>query len=72
MLLFRSFDKYMVKVLGGHPQGKHQKFKHHTILCVKQHPPSNTYDFFVCISMVAFGAQVNCVVSVSVFILLNC
>jgi hypothetical protein len=25
MFLFRAFDMYVIKVLGGHPKGKHQK-----------------------------------------------
>jgi hypothetical protein len=33
-----SFDTYV----GGHPQGKCRKLKHHTTFCVKQQPPGNT------------------------------
>jgi hypothetical protein len=56
MFLFRDFDTYMVKVLGGHPQGKHRKLKHHTTFCIKQQRLGNTYNFYVCLNMVAFGA----------------
>jgi hypothetical protein len=72
MFLFRDFDTYIVKVLGGHLHGKCQKLKHHTIFKVKQQPPDNTCDFFVCISMLAFASQPNCAISVSAFILLYC
>jgi hypothetical protein len=68
MLLFTAFDTYVVKVLGGHPQGKRRKLKHHIIFKVKQQPLGNTCGFFVCISMPAFGSQSNCVVIVSAFI----
>jgi hypothetical protein len=61
----------VVKVLGAHPKGKRRKLKHHTTFSFKQQPPGNTCDFFVCLNMVAFGAQSNCVVSVSAFILLS-
>jgi hypothetical protein len=70
MFLFRAFDMYMVKVQGGHPQGKCRKLKHHTTFKVKQQPPDDTCVFFVCISMLVFGSQPNYVVSVSAFILL--
>jgi hypothetical protein len=43
-------------VLEGHPQGKHRKLKHDTTFCIKQQPPGNTYGFYVCLNMVAFGA----------------
>jgi hypothetical protein len=49
--------------------GQHRKHKYHTTLCVKQQPSGNTCDFFVCISMIAFGVQPNCSVSVNAFIL---
>jgi LDH2 family malate/lactate/ureidoglycolate dehydrogenase len=63
---------YMVKVLGGHLKGKRQQLKHHTTLCVQQQAPGNTCGFHVSLNMVAFGAQPNCGVSVSAFILLYC
>jgi hypothetical protein len=74
MFLCRAFDTYVVKVLGGHTNGKHEKLEHHTTFKVKQQPLGNACGFFVCISMVAFGSWPNCVVSVSVsaFILLYC
>jgi hypothetical protein len=68
MCLFRPFDMYVVKVLGGHPQDGHRKVKYHTTFCVQQQPLDNTCDFYVCINMVTFGAQLK--YSVSVFILL--
>jgi hypothetical protein len=63
---------YVVKVLGGHPQGKHRTLKHHTTFCIKQQPPGNTCSFYVRLNMVTFGAQPNYGVNVSVsaFILL--
>jgi hypothetical protein len=67
-----DFDMYVVKVLGGHPKGKRQTLKHHTIFCVKQHPPSSICNFFVWLNMVVFGVQLNCIVSISAFILLYC
>jgi hypothetical protein len=70
MFLFMTFDTYMIKVLGGHPQGKRRKFKYHTTFCIQQQPPCNTCSFYVCLNMVAFGVQPNCGVSVSAFILL--
>jgi hypothetical protein len=70
MFLFRAFDTFMVKVLGGHPKDKRQELKHHITLKVKQQPLGNTCVFFVCIIMVAFGSQPNCAISVSAFILL--
>jgi hypothetical protein len=72
MFLFRPFDTYVVKVLEGHPKGKHLQLKHHTTLCVQQQPLSNTCSFYVCLNMVAFGAQPNYGVNVSTFILLYC
>jgi hypothetical protein len=72
MFLFRAFDTYVVKVLGGHPQGGCRKLKHHTKFYVKQQPPGNTCGFYVCLNMVVFRAQPNYGVSVNVsaFILL--
>jgi hypothetical protein len=61
---------YVVKVLEGHPKGKHRKLKHHTIFKVKQQPPENTCGFFVCINIFVFGSQPNCVVCVSASILI--
>jgi hypothetical protein len=69
MFLFRGFDLYVVKVLGVHLKDKRWYLKHHTIFYVQQQAPGNTCDFHVCINMVAFGAQPNCAVSVSAFIL---
>jgi hypothetical protein len=65
---------YVVKVLGGHPKDGRRKLKHHTIFYVQQQPPDNTCDFYVYLNMVAFRAQLNCDVSVSVsaFILFYC
>ncbi len=56
MCLFRAFDTYVVKVLGGHPQGGRQKLKYHTTFCVQQEALGNTCDFLVSINIVAFGA----------------
>jgi hypothetical protein len=70
--MFRAFDMYVVKVLRGHPKDGRLKLIHHTIFCVQQQPPGNTCGFYVCLNMVVFGAQPNCGVSVSVFILLYC
>jgi hypothetical protein len=70
MFLFMTFDTYMVKVLGGHKKGKCRKVKHHTIFKIKQQPSGNICGSFVCISIVAFGLQPNCVISVSASILL--
>jgi Ulp1 family protease len=61
---------YMVKVLGGHPKDKHRQLKNHTTLHVQQQDLSNTCGVHVCLNIVAFGAQPNCGVSVSAFILL--
>jgi hypothetical protein len=72
MFLFSAFDLYVIKVLGGHLKDKCQQLKHHTIFCVQQQAPGNTCDFHVYINMVAFGAQSNCTVIVSAFILLYC
>jgi hypothetical protein len=47
MFLFRAFDTYVVKVLGGHPKVNHQALKHHTTFCVKQQPLDNICGFFV-------------------------
>jgi hypothetical protein len=71
MLLFRAFDTYVIKLLGEYPQGKRHKVKHHTTFKVKQLSPGNTCGFFVCISMLAFGSHLDCVVSVSSFIYFN-
>jgi hypothetical protein len=70
MFLFSAFDTYVVKVLGGHPQDKRRKLKHHTTFYVKQQPLGNTCDFYVFLNMVAFRAHPNYGVSVSAFILL--
>jgi hypothetical protein len=70
MFLFRAFDMYMVKMLGGHPKDKHQQLKHNTSFCIRQQAPANTCDFHVCLNMVPFGAQPNC--GVSTFIFLYC
>jgi hypothetical protein len=70
MFLFMTFDTYVVKVLEGHPQGGRQKLKHYTIFYVQQQPPGNTCGFYVCLNMIVFGAQLNCGVRVSAFILL--
>jgi hypothetical protein len=59
-------------MLGGHPKGKYQKLKYHTIFYIQQQPPSNRYVFYVYLNMVAFRAQPNYDVSVSAFILLYC
>jgi hypothetical protein len=72
MFLFRDFEMYVVKMLGGHPKGKHRQLKHHTTFCVQQQPLGHTCDFYVCLNMVAFGVQPNCSVSVSEIILLYC
>jgi hypothetical protein len=72
MFLFRAFDLYVVKVLGGHLNDNRRQIKHHTTFYVQQQATSNTCGFHVCINMVAFGAQPYCVVSVSAFILLYC
>jgi hypothetical protein len=61
----------LLKVLGGPPQGKYCKLKHYTTIKVKQQSPSNTCVFYVCISMLAFVSQPDCVVSLSVFIYFN-
>jgi hypothetical protein len=53
---------YVVKVLG-HPKDKHRQFKYHTTFCIQQQTPDNTCDFYVCLNMVAFEAQLNCGVS---------
>jgi hypothetical protein len=70
MFLFRTFDTYVVKVLGGHPKEKHRRLKYHTTFCIPQQAPGNTCGFHVYLSMVLFGAQPNYNVSVSAFILL--
>jgi hypothetical protein len=56
MFLFSAFDTYVVKVLGGVPQGGHRKLKDHTIFCVQQEPSGNTCGFYICINMVTFRA----------------
>jgi hypothetical protein len=63
---------YVIKMLGGHPKDKRQQLKQHTTFCIQQQALSNTCDFHVCLKMIAFGAQLNYGVSVSVFILLYC
>jgi hypothetical protein len=30
MFMFRAFDMYVIKLLGGHPKEKHGALKHHT------------------------------------------
>jgi hypothetical protein len=72
MFLFMAFDLYVVKVLGRHPKDKCSQLKHQTTFCIEQQAPGKTCGFHVCINMVAFGAQPNCTVSVSAFILLYC
>jgi hypothetical protein len=72
MFLFRAFDTYIIKMLGGHPKDKREKLKHHTIFCVQQQPPDNTCSFYICLNMIAFGVQPNWGVSVNIFILLYC
>jgi hypothetical protein len=61
---------YVVKMLEGHIKDKHRQLKYHTIFCVQQQAPGNTYGFHVYLNMVAFGTQLNYGVSVSTFILL--
>jgi hypothetical protein len=61
---------YVVEVLGGHPKDKHRQLKHHITFYIQQQALGNACDFHVCLNMVAFGAQLNCVVSVSACILL--
>jgi hypothetical protein len=56
MFLFRDFDMYVVKVLGGYPKDKHQQLKHHTLFYVQQQAPGNTCGFHVFLNKVAFGA----------------
>jgi hypothetical protein len=56
MFLFRTFDMYMVKMLGGHPKDKRRQLKHHTTFYVQQHAQGNTCGFYVYLNMVAFGA----------------
>jgi hypothetical protein len=80
MFLFRPFDTYAIKVLGGHLKekrvlGGHRKekrrrLKHHTTFCIPQQAIDNTYGFHVCLSIVVLGAQPNYNVCVSAFILL--
>jgi hypothetical protein len=72
MFLFRAFDLYVVKMLGGHPKDKHWHLKHHTKFCIQQQALGNTWVFYFCFNMVVFGMQPNCGVSVSAFILLYC
>jgi hypothetical protein len=72
MFLFRAFDMYVVKVLGGHPKDKCRYHKYHTTFCVQQQAPDNTCGFHVFLNMVAFGVQPNCSISVSAVILLYC
>jgi hypothetical protein len=69
MFLFRSFDMYMVKVLGGHPKDKRGQLKHHTTFCVQQHALGNTCDFHVSLNMVAFRAQPNFFILLSMFMI---
>jgi type II secretory pathway component PulL len=61
---------YVVEVLIGHPKDKHRQLKHHITFYIQQQAMGNTCNFHVCLNMVVFGAQLNYVVSVSVFILL--
>jgi hypothetical protein len=68
MFLFRAFDTFVVKVDGGHQPGKRRVLKYHTTYHVKQQPPDNSCDFFVCINMLCFGSQPFTNVSVSPFI----
>jgi hypothetical protein len=70
MFLFRALDTYVVKVLGGHPKEKRRRLKHHTTFCIPQQALGNTCSFLVYLSLVVFGAQPNCNVCVSAFILL--
>jgi hypothetical protein len=70
MFLFRALDTYVVKVLGGHPKEKRRRLKHHTTFCIPQQALGNTCSFHVYLSLVVFGAQPNCNVCVSAFILL--
>jgi hypothetical protein len=67
-----AFDMYVVTVLRGHPKDGRRKLKHHTSFCIQQQPPGNTCGFYIYMNMVTFGAQLNCIVSVSAFILLYC
>jgi hypothetical protein len=68
MFLFRAFDTFVVKVDGGHQPGRRRVFKHHSTYHVKQQPPGNSCDFFVCINMLCFRSQPFTNVSVSPFI----
>jgi hypothetical protein len=70
MFMFRTFDTYVVKVVRRHPKEKRRWLKHHTTFSVSQQAPDNTYDFYVCLSRVVFGAHMNCDVCVSAFNLL--
>jgi hypothetical protein len=72
MFLFRDFDMYVVKVLGGHSKDKRRQVKHHTIFCIQQQDLGNTCGLHVYLNMVAFRVQLNCCVSVNAFILLYC
>jgi hypothetical protein len=60
---------YFVKAIC-HYKDKEMLIVHHTTFKIKKQSPGNTCGFFVCISMSAFGSQLNCDVSVSAFILL--
>jgi hypothetical protein len=59
MFLFRAFDMYVVKLLGGHPKD-----------IILYSASNNKLWAIHAASMVAFGAHANCAVSVSAFILL--
>jgi hypothetical protein len=65
-----TFDMYVVKVLGGHPKDKRRQLKYYTTFYIQQQAPSNTCGFHICLNMIAFGAQLNCGISISAFILL--
>jgi hypothetical protein len=62
MFPFMAFDSYVVKVVGGHPQGKRRKLKHPTTFGVQQQPLQHMQLLFL----------LKCGVSVSAFILLYC
>jgi hypothetical protein len=68
MHLFSAFDRFVVKVDGGHQPSKRRMLKHHTTYLVKQQPPGNSCGFFVYINMLYFGSQPFTNVSVSPFI----
>jgi hypothetical protein len=72
MFLFRDFDMDIVKLLEGHPKDKRRQLKYHNIFYVQQQASGNTCNFHVFLNMIAFGAQPNCGISISAFILLYC